>query len=84
MLKFEGRKGKKYDILVNPYPIFPDHLVGGEWTQGEAFSLHLAEEKLCSLPEAQQHRFMARPVREPDDDRTYINGDIWIVITPAE
>ena len=27
MLKFEGRKGKKYDILVNPYPIFPDHLV---------------------------------------------------------
>ena len=26
-LKFEGRKGKKYDILVNPYPIFPDHLV---------------------------------------------------------
>ena len=27
MLKFEGRKGKKYDILVNPYPIFPNHLV---------------------------------------------------------
>lgn len=27
MLRFEGRKGKKYDILVNPYPIFPDHLV---------------------------------------------------------
>jgi SpoIID/LytB domain protein len=27
MLKFEGRKGKRYDILVNPYPIFPDHLV---------------------------------------------------------
>lgn len=27
MLKFEGRKGKKYDILVNPYPIFPEHLV---------------------------------------------------------
>lgn len=27
MLKFEGRKGKKYDVLVNPYPIFPDHLV---------------------------------------------------------
>ncbi|MCM1501279.1 MAG: DUF4922 domain-containing protein [Bacteroidales bacterium] len=26
-LKFEGRKGKKYDILVNPYPIFPEHLV---------------------------------------------------------
>jgi len=25
-LRFEGRKGKKYDILVNPYPIFPDHL----------------------------------------------------------
>lgn len=27
MLKHEGRKGKKYHILVNPYPIFPDHLV---------------------------------------------------------
>ena len=26
-LKFEGRKGKKYHILVNPYPIFPEHLV---------------------------------------------------------
>ena len=26
-LKFEGRKGRKYDILVNPYPIFPKHLV---------------------------------------------------------
>ena len=26
-LKFDGRKGKKYHILVNPYPIFPDHLV---------------------------------------------------------
>ena len=25
-LKFEGRKGRKYDILVNPYPIFPGHL----------------------------------------------------------
>ena len=27
MLKFDGRKGKKYHILVNPYPIFPAHLV---------------------------------------------------------
>ena len=27
MIKFEGRKGKKYHLLVNPYPIFPDHLV---------------------------------------------------------
>ena len=27
MFKFDGRKGKKYHILVNPYPIFPDHLV---------------------------------------------------------
>lgn len=26
-LPFEGRKGRKYDILVNPYPIFPNHLV---------------------------------------------------------
>lgn len=26
-IKFEGRKGKRYHILVNPYPIFPDHLV---------------------------------------------------------
>ena len=27
MMKFDGRKGKKYHILINPYPIFPDHLV---------------------------------------------------------
>ncbi len=27
MMKFEGRKGKRYHILVNPYPIFQDHLV---------------------------------------------------------
>ena len=26
-IRFEGRKGKKYHILVNPYPIFPGHLV---------------------------------------------------------
>ncbi len=25
--RFDGRKGKKYDILVNPYPVFSDHLV---------------------------------------------------------
>ena len=30
MLRFEGRKNKKYHILVNPYPIFPDHLVIAE------------------------------------------------------
>lgn len=76
----------RFDSTEGPIQleIRAEHLVGGEWTQGEAFSLHLAEEKLCSLPEAQQHRFMARPVREPDDDRTYINGDVWIVITPAQ
>lgn len=27
LLKFDGRKNKKYHILLNPYPIFPDHLV---------------------------------------------------------
>ena len=27
LLRFEGRKNKRYHILVNPYPIFPDHLV---------------------------------------------------------
>ncbi len=27
MMKFEGRKGKRYHILINPYPIFPEHLV---------------------------------------------------------
>lgn len=27
LMKFEGRKGKRYHILVNPYPIFPDHIV---------------------------------------------------------
>lgn len=26
-MRFDGRKGKKYDILVNPYPIFHEHLV---------------------------------------------------------
>lgn len=26
-LKFEGRKGRTYNIQVNPYPIFPAHLV---------------------------------------------------------
>lgn len=26
-LKFEGRKGRRYNIQVNPYPIFPGHLV---------------------------------------------------------
>lgn len=26
-LPFEGRKGRKYNIQVNPYPIFPQHLV---------------------------------------------------------
>ncbi len=26
-IRFEGRKGRVYHILVNPYPIFPEHLV---------------------------------------------------------
>lgn len=26
-MEFEGRKGRKYNILINPYPIFPEHLV---------------------------------------------------------
>ncbi len=26
-LRFDGGEGRKYDILLNPYPIFPDHLV---------------------------------------------------------
>ncbi len=26
-LKFEGRKGRNYNIQINPYPIFPNHLV---------------------------------------------------------
>lgn len=26
-LRFEGRKGRNYNIQVNPYPIFPGHLV---------------------------------------------------------
>lgn len=26
-IRFEGRKSKKYDVLVNPYPIFQGHLV---------------------------------------------------------
>ena len=27
MIPFDGHDGRKYDILVNPFPIFPDHLV---------------------------------------------------------
>ena len=61
-----------------------EHLTGGEWTQGEAFSLHIAEEKLCSLPEAQKHRFMARVVREPDDDRDFVNGAVRVLLTPVK
>lgn len=26
-IKFDGRKGRRYNIQVNPYPIFPGHLV---------------------------------------------------------
>ena len=26
-IKFEGRKGRRYNVQVNPYPIFPSHLV---------------------------------------------------------
>ena len=26
-IKFEGRKGRRYNIQLNPYPIFPNHLV---------------------------------------------------------
>lgn len=26
-IKFEGRKGRMYNVQVNPFPIFPDHLV---------------------------------------------------------
>ena len=26
-IPFEGRKGRRYDIILNPYPIFPGHLV---------------------------------------------------------
>ena len=40
MLKFEGRKGKKYHILVNPYPIFPDHLVIAKNRHVEQSILH--------------------------------------------
>ena len=31
-LRFEGRKGRKYDILTNLFPIFPNHLVIGSDT----------------------------------------------------
>ena len=30
MIPFEGLHGHEYDILINPYPIFPDHLVIAE------------------------------------------------------
>ena len=31
-IRFEGRKGRKYDILTNLFPIFPNHLVIGSDT----------------------------------------------------
>ena len=40
MIKFDGRKGKKYHILVNPYPIFPDHLVIAKNKHVEQSILH--------------------------------------------
>ena len=40
LLKFDGRKGKKYHILVNPYPIFPDHLVIAKNRHVEQSILH--------------------------------------------
>ena len=40
MIKFDGRKGKKYHILVNPYPIFPDHLVIAKNRHVEQSILH--------------------------------------------
>jgi len=61
-----------------------EHLIDGEWTQGEEFSLHLAQETLCTLPDAQGHRFMAKAVRLADDDRPYVNGEVRILLTPAE
>lgn len=40
LMKFDGRKGKKYHILVNPYPIFPDHLVIAKNRHVEQSILH--------------------------------------------
>ncbi len=34
-LKYDGRRGKRYDILVNPYPIFNDHIVVALATHNE-------------------------------------------------
>ncbi len=34
-LRFDGRKGKTYDILVNPFPVFPDHVVVAFGTHSE-------------------------------------------------
>ena len=59
-----------------------EHLIDGEWTQGEEFSLYLAQEALCLLPDAQRRRFMAKAVRLADDHRTYINGDVRSLLMP--
>lgn len=43
-IKFEGRKGRLYNIQVNPYPIFPGHLV-------IAREEHIAQEIWHHLPD---------------------------------
>ena len=53
-LKFDGRKGRSYNLQVNPYPIFPEHLV-------------IARD--CHIPQAIWHHFpdmLAFADRYPD------------------
>lgn len=60
-LKFEGRKGRKYDILVNYFPIFPNHIL-------------LASED--HVPQSIWHRFvdMLDMARDLDDYVIWYNG----------
>ena len=44
VLPFEGRKGRKYRIQVNPFPIFPHHLVvAGEKHQPQSIWHHFVD-----------------------------------------
>ena len=60
-IKFEGRKGRGYNIQVNPYPIFPSHLV-------------IARD--CHMPQAIWHHLpdMLDFARAYDDFTVFYNG----------
>ena len=60
-IKFEGRKGRKYDILINFFPIFPGHLLIGS---------------VDHTPQSIWHRYpdMLDMAKQMDDYVIYYNG----------